>query len=63
LKGAAISKRRFIMDLQLEGKKALISGSTAGIGLAIAAALACEGATVVIAGRSKQKLQGAWESI
>jgi NAD(P)-dependent dehydrogenase (short-subunit alcohol dehydrogenase family) len=51
------------MDLQLEGKKALISGSTAGIGLAIAAALACEGATVVIAGRSKQKLQGAWESI
>src|SRR5258707_596938 len=32
------------MDLQLSGKRALVSGSTAGIGLAIATALAREGA-------------------
>jgi NAD(P)-dependent dehydrogenase (short-subunit alcohol dehydrogenase family) len=51
------------MDLQLQGKKALISGSTAGIGLAIATALAGEGAHVIIAGRSYEKLQGAEESI
>lgn len=39
------------MNLQLEGKRALVSGSTAGIGFAIAKALACEGASVVINGR------------
>ena len=32
------------MDLQLNGKKVLVSGSTAGIGLAIATVLAREGA-------------------
>lgn len=39
------------MDLQLSGKRALISGSTAGIGLAIAEALSREGAEVIINGR------------
>lgn len=39
------------MDLQLQGKKALVTGSTAGIGFAIAAELAREGAAVVINGR------------
>ena len=39
------------MDLLLDGKLALISGSTAGIGLAIATALAHEGARVIINGR------------
>ena len=39
------------MDLHLEGKLALVSGSTAGIGLAIAAALAREGARVIVNGR------------
>jgi NAD(P)-dependent dehydrogenase (short-subunit alcohol dehydrogenase family) len=39
------------MDLSLDGKLALISGSTAGIGLAIATALAHEGARVIINGR------------
>lgn len=34
------------MDLQLEGKLALVSGSTAGIGYAIARTLAQEGAVV-----------------
>jgi NAD(P)-dependent dehydrogenase (short-subunit alcohol dehydrogenase family) len=34
------------MDFGLKGKKAVVSGSTAGIGLAIATALAAEGAEV-----------------
>ena len=46
-----------MMDLQLNGKKALVSGSTAGIGLAIATTLAGEGAAVIIAGRRHEKLQ------
>jgi len=41
------------MDLKLKGKLALVTGSTAGIGLAIATALAREGARVIINGRSK----------
>jgi NAD(P)-dependent dehydrogenase (short-subunit alcohol dehydrogenase family) len=40
------------MNLKLKDKLALVSGSTAGIGYAIAAALAGEGARVVINGRS-----------
>src|ERR1700760_1557250 len=40
------------MDLQLNGKLALVSGSTAGIGYAIAEALAREGARVVVNGRT-----------
>ena len=47
------------MDLELNGKTALVSGSTAGIGLAIAKALAAEGASVVIAGRTQNKLEAA----
>jgi NAD(P)-dependent dehydrogenase (short-subunit alcohol dehydrogenase family) len=39
------------MDLQLSGKRALVTGSTAGIGLAIAEALSREGAQVIINGR------------
>ncbi len=34
------------MDLGLRGKTAVVSGSTAGIGFAIAAALAAEGGVV-----------------
>jgi NAD(P)-dependent dehydrogenase (short-subunit alcohol dehydrogenase family) len=41
------------MDLQLKGKLALVSASTAGIGLAIATALAREGARTIINGRSQ----------
>jgi NAD(P)-dependent dehydrogenase (short-subunit alcohol dehydrogenase family) len=41
------------MDLQLEGKLALVSGSTAGIGFAIAEALAQEGARVIVNGRTQ----------
>jgi NAD(P)-dependent dehydrogenase (short-subunit alcohol dehydrogenase family) len=40
------------MDLKLDGRLALVSGSTAGIGLAIAEALAREGARVVVNGRT-----------
>ena len=43
------------MDLQLTNKKAVVTGSTAGIGLAIAALLAEEGAAVVVSGRSQER--------
>ena len=41
------------MDTQLKNKLALVTGSTAGIGNAIATSLAAEGARVIINGRSK----------
>ncbi|HTH60585.1 MAG TPA: SDR family oxidoreductase [Paraburkholderia sp.] len=44
------------MDLNLKGKLALVSGSTAGIGLAIASTLAQEGARVVVNGRSQSSV-------
>ena len=47
------------MDLQLVGKTALVSGSTAGIGLAIASGLAQEGATVYVNGRTEARVQQA----
>jgi NAD(P)-dependent dehydrogenase (short-subunit alcohol dehydrogenase family) len=40
------------MDLELRGRRALVTGSTAGIGFAIAKGLAAEGAVVVVNGRS-----------
>jgi 3-oxoacyl-[acyl-carrier protein] reductase len=43
------------MDLKLVGRTALVTGSTAGIGAAIAEALAREGATVVVHGRSRER--------
>lgn len=43
------------MDLNLVGKTALVTGSTSGIGAAIAAALAREGATVIVHGRSEAR--------
>jgi len=47
------------MDLQLNGKQALVTGSTAGIGYAIAEALAKEGATIIVNGRSQQRVDAA----
>lgn len=47
------------MDLQLTGKTTLVTGATAGIGLAIARSLAAEGAKVVICGRSQANLDAA----
>ncbi len=51
------------MDMQLNGKTALVTGSTAGIGLEIARKLAVEGAQVIIAGRNRKKLDEALASI
>jgi NAD(P)-dependent dehydrogenase (short-subunit alcohol dehydrogenase family) len=51
------------MDLQLTNKKALVTGSTAGIGFAIASLLAQEGATVVVNGRSQERVEDAVKSI
>ncbi len=45
------------MDLQLKGKTALVTGSTAGIGRAIAQTLAAEGATVLVNGRSTARAE------
>ena len=47
------------MDLQLKYKKAFISGSTEGIGYAIAEKLVQEGAEVILNGRSEDKLHHA----
>ncbi|NJM72865.1 MAG: SDR family oxidoreductase [Scytonema sp. RU_4_4] len=51
------------MDLKLHGKSALVSGSTAGIGFAIAQGLAQEGASVIITGRSLERVEQAISKI
>jgi len=51
------------MDLQLNDKTALVTGSTAGIGLAIAEGLAREGATVYVNGRTQQRVDDAIKRI
>jgi NAD(P)-dependent dehydrogenase (short-subunit alcohol dehydrogenase family) len=51
------------MNLGLHGKLAAISGSTAGIGLAIASTLAEEGARVVINGRTQARVDAALERL
>ncbi len=51
------------MELGLQHKRALVSGSTAGIGLAIAQSLAKEGASVVINGRSSARVEAAAKKI
>jgi len=51
------------MDLQLRGKRALVTGSTAGIGLAIAQALAREGVSVIVNGRTQARVDEAVRKI
>jgi NAD(P)-dependent dehydrogenase (short-subunit alcohol dehydrogenase family) len=51
------------MDLQLTGKRALVTGSTAGIGYAIAEALAREGAHVIVNGRTTSRVEAALKSL
>lgn len=47
------------MDLKLTGKRALVTGSTAGIGFAIAHGLAAEGANVIVTGRTQAAVDAA----
>ena len=49
------------MNLELGGKTALVTGSTGGIGLAIAAALAAEGASVIVNGRTQERVDRAMQ--
>jgi NAD(P)-dependent dehydrogenase (short-subunit alcohol dehydrogenase family) len=51
------------VDLQLGGKRALVTGSTAGIGHAIARLLASEGAAVTVNGRTGTRVADAVRSI
>ncbi|MFC3563206.1 SDR family NAD(P)-dependent oxidoreductase [Pedobacter jamesrossensis] len=51
------------MDLQLKNKTAFISGSTAGIGFAIAENLLKEGANVIINGRSNESVDAAMKEL
>jgi NAD(P)-dependent dehydrogenase (short-subunit alcohol dehydrogenase family) len=48
------------MDLQLDNRSAIVTGGTAGIGLAIVHALVAEGVHVVVPGRSQAKLDEAF---
>ncbi len=51
------------MDLGLNGKLAVVTGSTAGIGFAIASTLAAEGARVVVNGRTDERVTKAVEEL
>ena len=51
------------VDLKLNGKVALVTGSTAGIGLAIARSLGREGAHVFVNGRTRQRVDTAINTI
>jgi NAD(P)-dependent dehydrogenase (short-subunit alcohol dehydrogenase family) len=51
------------MDLKLNGRVALVTGSTAGIGFAIAKSLAIEGAHVYVNGRTQKRVEEAITAI
>ena len=51
------------MDLELQGKTALVTGGSRGIGLAVARRLAAEGADVVIAARDEARVRSAAEEL
>lgn|SRR5690606_35885899 len=58
-----LTTKHTIMNLQLKEKLALVTGSTTGIGYAIAKSLAAEGAQVIINGRSPERVNTAVEKI
>ena len=47
------------MDLQIQGKTALVTGASGGLGLAVAKALTSEGVRVAISSRSKSRIEAA----
>jgi 3-oxoacyl-[acyl-carrier protein] reductase len=51
------------MDLGLDGRTALVTGASKGIGLAIAGALVDEGARVAISSRSEERIRTAAEQV
>jgi NAD(P)-dependent dehydrogenase (short-subunit alcohol dehydrogenase family) len=51
------------MELEIRGKRALVTGSTGGIGLASARQLAQEGASVVVNGRTRERVDAALRAI
>ncbi|WP_331748831.1 SDR family oxidoreductase (plasmid) [Streptomyces chartreusis] len=51
------------MDFRIAGKRALVTGSTSGIGAAIADLLAAEGANVIIHGRDRDRAEATAEKI
>lgn len=51
------------MDLFLKGKRVLVTGSTSGIGKAIATMFAAEGSTVIINGRTEEKVNRVMQEI
>lgn len=51
------------MQIELSGKRALVTGSTSGIGLAIASGLAVSGATITIVGRDQAKIDKALATV
>jgi len=51
------------MDLQLKGKRVLVTGSTAGIGFSSARAFSAEGASVIINGRTQERVDNAIREI
>jgi len=51
------------MDLGIQGKVALVTGASKGLGLGVAAALAREGATVAVSSRSQERIEASASSI
>jgi NAD(P)-dependent dehydrogenase (short-subunit alcohol dehydrogenase family) len=51
------------MNIELKGRKAIVTGSTAGIGRAIAEGLARAGASVVVNGRAEERVTAALQEL